>query len=69
MIHFGKETSGDLEILVSADEVGEVYDALESAGLLQRRTFDKMKEYIKKEYKKELEAYRSRMTAQIPVKV
>lgn len=67
MIHFGKEPSGDLNIRISADEVGEVYDALESAGLLQRRTFDGLKQYIGKEFKDELERYRRCMTAQIPL--
>lgn len=68
MIHFGKEPSGDLNIRVSADDVGEVYDALESAGLLQRRTFDGLKQYIGKEFKDELARHRRRMTAQTPHK-
>ena len=50
MIHYGKEPSGDLNIRISADDIGEVYDALESAGLLQRRTFDGLKQYIGKEF-------------------
>ena len=69
MIHFGKEPSGDFKIEVPADEIGDLYDALENPGLLTRRTFDKMKRCIESEFKKELERHRSRMTAQIPVKV
>ena len=67
MIHFGKETSGDLNIRVSDDDVGEVYEALESTGLLQRRTFDGLKRYIGEQFADELAAHRRRMTAQIPV--
>ena len=67
MIHYGKTPDGDLDFRVSADDVGEIYGLLESSGLLQRRTFDGLKEYIKKEFADELELYRSRMTAQIPL--
>lgn len=54
MIHYGKEPSGNLRIEVPAEEVGEVYKVLDSAGLLQRRTFDGMKRYIESEFKEEL---------------
>ena len=66
MIHYGKEPSGDLNIRISAEDVGEVYEALESAGLLQRRTFDGLKRYIGEQFADELAAHRRRMTAQIP---
>jgi len=68
MIHFGKEPSGDLSICISPDEVGEIFDLLQTAGLLQRRTFDALGTYIRKEFADELEQYRRRMTAQIPRK-
>lgn len=69
MIHFGKAPqTGDLEIRISPDEVGEVYETLQSAGLLQRRAFDPMKRYIEREYQAELAQYRRRMTAQVAVK-
>jgi len=68
MIHFGKEPSGDLQICISPDEVGEIFDLLQTAGLLQRRTFDALGTYIRKEFAAELEQYRRRMTAQIPRK-
>ena len=67
MIHYGKEPSGDLDIKVSADDVGEVYEVLQTAGLLQRRTFNGLQNYLTKNFKAELEQYRSRMTAQIPL--
>ena len=68
MIHYGKSPNEDkLIIEVSADEVGEVYDVLCSAGLLQRRTFNGLQDYLKKNFQAELEQYRSRMTAQIPL--
>ena len=67
MIHYGKEPSGDLDIKVSADDVGEVFEVLQTAGLLQRRTFNGLQGYLKKNFQTELEQYRSRMTAQIPL--
>ena len=67
MIHYGKEPSGDLDIKVSAEDVGEVFEVLRTAGLLQRRTFNGLQDYLKKNFQAELEQYRSRMTAQIPL--
>ncbi len=68
MIHYGKEPSGDLNIRVSPDDVGEVFEVLQTAGLLQRRTFSGLKDYLRENFQAELEQYRSRMTAQIPLK-
>ena len=68
MIHYGKEPSGDLSIRVSAEDVGEVYEVLQSAGLLQRRVFNGLQSYLKENFKAELEQYRRRMTAQIPLR-
>lgn len=67
MIHYGKTIQGDLEIRTSAEDVGEVYSVLESAGLLQRRVFSGLKRYINEQFADELERYRRRMTAQIPI--
>ena len=66
MIHFGKTPSGDLEIRVSADNVGEVHDMLYSSGLLPRRVLGDLQQYIEKEFAEELERHRRRMTAQRP---
>lgn len=63
MIHYGKTPQGDLDIIVSADNVGEVYDMLYSSGLLPRRVLE-LQEYIEKEFPVELAAYRRRMAAQ-----
>jgi uncharacterized membrane protein YukC len=68
MIHYEKTPDGDLYLKVSAEDVGEVYSLLESAALLQRRTFDGLKTLIKEEFSDELEQYRRRMTAQIPLR-
>ena len=67
MIHYGKEPSGDLSIRVSAEDVGEVFEVLQTAGLLQRRTFNGLQDYLKKNFQAELEQYRSRMATQIPL--
>jgi len=67
MFHYGKTPSGDLDIRVSAEDVGEVYEVLQTAGLLQRRTFNGLKDYLTKNFADELEQYRRRMTAQVPL--
>lgn len=47
MIHYGKAPSGDLEIRVSPEDVGGIYEVLQSAGLMQRRgEFHGLKKYI-----------------------
>lgn len=50
MIHYEKTPEGGLDLRVPAEEVGEVYSMLDSACLLQRRTFDGLKTFIKKEF-------------------
>ena len=50
MIHYGKAPSGDLEIRVSPEDVGEVYEVLMSAGLMQRRVFYGLKSYIEENF-------------------
>ena len=67
MVHYGKNPEGELLIRVSPDDVGEVYETLQSAGLLQRRTFDGLKRYVAEQFADEMEAYRRSMTAQIPL--
>lgn len=55
MIHYGKEPkNGDLHIIVSPDEVSEVYELINSASQLQRRTFYGLKAYIEDEYKPQI---------------
>lgn len=54
MIHYGKSPDGYLQIFISSDEIGEVYEAIQSAGLQQRRTFNGLKEYITSVFTTEL---------------
>lgn len=61
MIQFGKETTGDLLIRISPDDVGEVLDVIQSANLQQRRVFNPLKDYIKGQYVDDLLAHRKRM--------
>lgn len=61
MVHYGKEPSGELLIRLSPDEVSEVYQVLMTAGLLQRRTFYGLKQYIEDEYKEQLTAKPSKL--------
>ncbi|MBO4499188.1 MAG: hypothetical protein J5732_02915 [Bacteroidaceae bacterium] len=65
MIHYGKEPSGNLIISINPDEVGEVYDLLQSAGLLQCRTLGELGCYILKEYADDIEKYRRRIKTDI----
>ena len=66
MIHYGKTPQGDLDIQVSADNVGEVHNMLYSSGLLPRRVLKDLQQYIEENFADELAAYNRRMTAQIP---
>jgi hypothetical protein len=55
MIHYGKEPqTGDLNIIVSLDEVKEIYELINSTTLLQRRTFYGLKAYIEDNYKEQI---------------
>jgi len=65
MIHYGKEPSGNLIISISPDDVGEVYDLLQAAGLLDHHTFDEMGCYILKEFADEIEQYHNRTKTNI----
>lgn len=69
MIHYGKTPQGDLEILVSADAIGEFQELFDSAGLTARREIVGLSEYVKKEFAAEIESYRHRMTAQEPANI
>lgn len=63
MIQYGKETSGDLLIRISPDDVGEILDMMQSANLQQRRVFNPLKDYIKTQYADSLLAHKN-MTRQ-----
>jgi len=54
MVHYGKEPSGELLIRLSPDEVSEAYQVLMTAGLLQRRTFYGLKQYIEENYSEQI---------------
>ena len=55
MIQYGKEPqTGDLSIIVSPDEVKEIYELINSTTLLQRRTFYGLKAYIEDNYKEQI---------------
>lgn len=60
MIQFGKETTGDLLIRISPDDVGEILDMMQSANLQQRRVFNPLKDYIKDQYRDDLLAHQNR---------
>lgn len=64
MIHYGKTPSGELEIRITPEDVGELNSVLLSAGLMQRRTFQGLSSYIAAEFEKELTEYYCRHSEQ-----
>lgn len=54
MIHYGKHPNGELEIRIPADEVAELWRVIDTAALLQRRTFYGLRAYIEEQFNDEL---------------
>ena len=50
MLHFGKTTSGELEIRATGTDVGVLYRAICSAALMESRELYKMKAMIEEEF-------------------
>lgn len=59
MVHYGKNSQGELEIHLPAEEVTELYELIRSANLLQRRTFYGLKAYIEENYPETLKKVKS----------
>lgn len=55
MLHFGKTTSGELEIRATGTDIGVLYRAISSAALIERRELYKMKAMIEEEFKADLQ--------------
>lgn len=55
MLHFGKTTSGELEIRATGTDVGVLYRAICSAALMERRELYKMKAMIEEEFKDDIQ--------------
>jgi hypothetical protein len=58
MIHYGKHSDGELEIKIPACEVAELWHVIDSAPLIQRRTFHGLQAYIEEQFNKELSGKR-----------
>lgn len=54
MIHYGKHQNGELEIRIPSDEVAELWRVIDTAALLQRRTFYALRAYIEEQFNDEL---------------
>lgn len=51
MIHYGKTTGGDLQIIINEEHVDSVRRLILSASLQERREFYGLKDYIEKNFK------------------
>lgn len=51
MVHFGKTQDGELQIIVTDQDIESMRRMIVSSSLMERRTFYGLKEYIETEYK------------------
>ncbi len=51
MVHFGKKQDGELQIILTDQDVESLHRMIVSSSLMERRTFYGLKEYIETEYK------------------
>ena len=54
MIHYGKTLQGELQLMLTGEDVAHLHTMITGAGLEQRREFYGLKTYIEDEYKDEL---------------
>lgn len=54
MIHYGKTLQGELQLMLTGEDVAHLHTMITDAGLEQRRMFYGLKAYIEDEYKDEL---------------
>jgi len=54
MIHYGKTLQGELQLMLTGEDVAHLHTMITGAGLEQRRVFYGLKAYIEDEYKNEL---------------
>ena len=50
MVHFGKKQDGELQIILTDQDVESLHRMIVSSSLMERRTFYGLKEYIETEY-------------------
>jgi len=51
MVHFGKKQDGELQIIVTGQDIESLRRMIVSSSLMERRKFYRLKEYIETEYK------------------
>ena len=54
MIHYGKTPQGELQLMLTGEDVAHLHTMITGAGLLQRRTFYGLKAYIEDNYKEQI---------------
>lgn len=54
MIHYGKTPQGELQLMLTGEDVAHLHTMITGTGLEQRRVFYGLKAYIEDEYKDQL---------------
>ena len=54
MIHSGKNTKGELEVILTGEDIFHLYSMIIGTGLEERRVFHRVRTLIEKEFPEEL---------------
>lgn len=54
MIHYGKTPQGELQLMLTGEDVAHLHTMITGAGLEQRRVFHGLKTYIEDNYKEQI---------------
>lgn len=54
MIHYGKTPQGELQLMLTGEDVAHLHTMITGAGLEQRRVFYGLKTYIEDNYKEQI---------------
>lgn len=54
MIHYGKTPQGELQLILTGEDVAHLHTMITGAGLEQRRVFYGLKTYIEDNYKEQI---------------
>lgn len=54
MIHYGKTPQGELQLMLTGEDIAHLHTMITSAGIEQRRVFYGLKTYIEDNYKPQI---------------
>lgn len=54
MIHYGKTPQGELQLILTGEDVAHLHTMITGEGLEQRRVFHGLKTYIEDNYKEQI---------------